>query len=108
VHPLGLDGHLGAVALRRPVASTEPNKELCRAHRRLGHDHDSVGVSAHSFQHEPLVRGRVAQDGVGHHHDRRVDGIDQLDQRLAVGSVVQAVLVLHDDELIAVQRIDRN
>ena len=74
---------------------------------RLGHDHDGVGGRAHLLQHELLVRGRFGQDGVGHHHDRRDDGVDQLDQRLAVGPVVQAVLVLHDDEIVAVQRIDR-
>jgi len=33
---LGLDGRCSAVALRRLDASTELNKELCRAHRFAG------------------------------------------------------------------------
>ncbi len=59
-----------------------------------------VGRCAHLLEHHSLVGRRFAQHGVRDHHDRRVDCGDQLHDRVAVGSVVQAVLVLDDDDIV--------
>ncbi len=72
-----------------------------------GHDHDGVGGGADA-------RVRTArcwevgclQHGVGHHHRRHLDGVHQSQDLVAVCARVDAVLVLDDGDVGAVEHLD--
>ena len=71
----------------------------------LGHHHDGVGGANDRFEHRTLVRRRVFQDGVGDDDRRSVDSFEDRDDRLTVRSVVDPVLVLHDDDVGSIQLV---
>ncbi len=87
------------------LVDVEPGRQP-RA-RRFGHHHDDVGTGADLFEHPALIGSRGAHHGVGDDDDRTVDAVQQLDDRFAVRSRVDAVLVLHDDDIGPVQDLER-
>ena len=73
----------------------------------LGHHHDRVGPGADLFEHELLVGSRRAHDRV-RDDDHRDDDAGQRRQDVgAVESAVEAVLVLDDGHISAVEHVER-
>ena len=100
-------GSGGAVRNQQHLRGIDVEAREQSSASRFGHHDDRISGRAHPLEYDPLVRRGFAQHGVGHHHDRHVEAGHQLDDRLTVGPVVQAVLVLDDDHVVAVQRRDR-
>ena len=72
----------------------------------LGHHDDGVGGVAHPLEHEPLVRRRVRDHGVGDHDRRHDEGVQHGEHLVAVGAAVDAVLVLDDRHVGAIEHVD--
>src|SRR5581483_7529336 len=84
-------GRLGRVAVEQPVAG------------RRCHGDDRVGDGQHPLQHLSLVRGRVDEHGVEHDDDRGGEPVQDGQDLVAVGAAVDAVLVLDDHGVEAVE-----
>ena len=71
----------------------------------LGHHDHLVGERHDLFEHRTLVRRRIFEDSVGDHDRRDAQAAHDLDDLVAVGAAVDAVLVLDDRDVALVQQL---
>ena len=98
-------GDRGAVRDGRHLGRVDVEAAAQPLARRLGHDDDPVGERGDLDEDRPLVRCRLAQDGVGDHDGRDPQVAEDVEHLVAVGAAVEAVLVLDDRDVALVQQI---
>ena len=94
---VGDRGHLRRVDVE-PGAQPSPRAASDMTTRRSA-------IAATCDEDRSLVRCRIAEDGVGDHDGRNPEGSEDIEDLVAVGAAVQAVLVLHDGDVALVQQV---
>src|SRR4029079_9341728 len=84
----------------RQVDGVPGREPFARGHR---HRDDGIGLRYHRLEDLTLVCRRVGQHGVQDDDARHPDLVQQVQDLAAVGSAVDAVLVLHDGDVAPVQ-----
>ena len=72
--------------------------------RRLRHHDHLIGQCHHRLEHRTLLRCRVFEHRVGDDDGRHAQRLHDLDDLVAVGAAVDAVLVLDDRDVAAVEQ----
>ena len=71
----------------------------------VGHDDDLVGHRGHRHEHGALVGGGIGEDGVGDDDGRNPQLLEHAEDLVAVVAAVDAVLVLDDGHVTAVDQL---
>jgi hypothetical protein len=72
---------------------------------RLGHDDHLIRHRRDRLEHRTLVRGRVFEDRVRDHDRRDTQAADDVHDFVSVDTAVDAVLMLDDRDVGAVQQL---
>ena len=72
---------------------------------RLGHDDHLIGHRRNRLEHRTLVWGRVFEDRMGDHDRRDAQPVDDVHHFVAVGTAVDAVLMLDDRDVALVEQL---